>query len=72
MSGEHEDHLREGISCEDCHGGTVSGPTTIRDRALHVNGEVDLALQAGMSVVGRGPVRCSGTCHGEEHASETW
>jgi hypothetical protein len=69
LSGRHEDHLEEGLSCEDCHADTVSDADTIADPALHVNGTADLHLPDTMERTGG---RCTGTCHGETHDRRTW
>ncbi len=68
MSGDHEKHLDEGFQCDECHGPTVSGSTTVIDSSLHVNGVPDLDL---------GPITfdgttCSGSCHGETHNGRRW
>lgn len=69
MSGEHEDHLREGLRCDDCHGGTTADSTSILTPALHVNGTADFEAPAGLSRTGG---TCTGTCHGELHEGEDW
>ena len=48
MSGQHEDHLREGIVCADCHGATLEAGETFAQIALHVNGIIDVQLPVGM------------------------
>jgi len=69
MSGEHEDHLREGIGCHECHSPTVSSSTAISTPALHVDGAVQTGF-AGTITMTAG--RCTGSCHGESHTSESW
>jgi len=69
MSGEHEDHLREGLECADCHGETTSDSRSIADVSLHVNGTVDLSWTG--SVVKTGDT-CNGACHGEDHDDRDW
>ncbi len=69
LSGRHEDHLEEGVSCTDCHGDTVSSATRIEDPSLHVDGEVQVTLPAGMTRAGN---ECTGACHGENHRGEDW
>ncbi|MEQ9501089.1 MAG: c-type cytochrome domain-containing protein [Deltaproteobacteria bacterium] len=69
MSGEHEDHLREGVDCSECHAATVDDASAIVGPMLHVNGTPDLAFPPG--TITRN-VTCSGTCHGEDHDAEDW
>lgn len=70
MSGEHEEHLREGVGCQECHADTTSNGSSIGDPALHVNGVADVVLgEPGMTWSGSS---CNGTCHGENHRDEGW
>lgn len=69
LSGEHEEHLDEHVVCGDCHATTVSGASTIIGPQQHVDGQVQVALPAGMN---RSNGRCTGTCHGENHQSQSW
>lgn len=69
MSGEHEDHVREGVGCHECHSPTTADSTTIRDVALHVDGTVQVAMPDGITRAGS---TCTGRCHGEPHDSEPW
>jgi hypothetical protein len=69
LADEHDEHLDEGVTCDDCHGGVASSRTAIRNPALHVNGRKDVALP---SAVTRNGDRCSGRCHGEGHSNERW
>ena len=71
MSGEHEEHIGEGLSCSNCHGATVSGWDTIIDPSNHVNGQPDIELPSGMTW-SSGDQTCTGTCHSEEHRSRDW
>lgn len=68
MSGEHEDHLREGVACWECHRATADA-TGIVDVTKHVDGTVQVALPPGVTRVG---LTCTGDCHGEEHDREDW
>ncbi len=70
MSGEHEEHLREGIDCEACHAGTVDSSARILGTELHVNGVAD--VQINMGTISRTGETCSGECHGQAHDSEAW
>lgn len=67
MSGEHEDHLRKGLDCSDCHGETVDSTNTIISPALHVNGTPNLDLPLTYS-----GGTCTGSCHNENHQGRHW
>ena len=69
MSGEHADHLEEGLDCHDCHGDTTSDDATIADPSLHPDGEPTLALPGAMV---RSGDTCDGSCHGENHDDRDW
>lgn len=69
MSGEHEEHIDEGVRCAECHGDVVSSAEAILDVSLHVDGTAQVSLPAGMSRSGN---TCTGNCHTEGHASEPW
>lgn len=69
LSGEHGEHLREGVGCDDCHGETASSNSAIKDPTLHVNGSMDLALPSEITYDGN---TCFGDCHGEWHVYEGW
>jgi hypothetical protein len=72
MSGEHAGHLREGITCGECHAGTANAQGTgIAGVALHVNGQKDLQFTAaGFARSAAGT--CQGSCHGETHRGRSW
>ena len=65
LSGEHEEHLRRDVECNDCHGD--GGRQALIE--AHVNGRVDLALPPSIEQRGR---TCTGTCHGEDHEGVAW
>lgn len=69
LSRPHDDHLDEGVGCEECHGATVSAASAIVGRGLHVNGTPDVELPAGMARTGG---LCTGSCHGEAHNGRSW
>ncbi len=69
MSGEHAGHLEDGRTCADCHGPTTADSRTITGPALHVDGDADVTLPAGIT---RSGATCNGTCHGEEHVGRDW
>jgi predicted CxxxxCH...CXXCH cytochrome family protein len=70
LSGRHADHLREGITCSECHP-DAQGNATIDQPELHVNGlkEVD---PAGTITWNAATGRCAGTCHFEGHGNRSW
>jgi predicted CxxxxCH...CXXCH cytochrome family protein len=67
MSGEHADHLEEGLRCSDCHGLTVSNGQVLTGVDNHVNGSVLFDGSVTMS-----GVTCNGSCHGEYHDDRDW
>ena len=67
LSGRHDDHLEEGLDCDECHG-DVSG-FTITDPDSHVNGEVDVDLPSSITYSGG---TCDGSCHFEFHNNRVW
>ncbi len=69
LSGEHGDHLREGMHCQECHADAVTNNTTIRDVTLHINGTVDLDMGGEITWSGG---TCTGVCHSENHRGEDW
>ena len=71
LSGEHEDHIDEGLVCMDCHDtADRHGEWSIVRPEQHMNGQVDLALPATLTRAANGD--CNGTCHGEDHSSRDW
>jgi len=68
LSGEHDEHLEEGVDCDDCHGDTVDRNDNIVGPDRHVDGDVDLAMDE-LSWNGNS---CDGDCHGEGHDNEHW
>lgn len=72
LSGQHAEHLGEGVQCYECHGGTVDRGGAIVGTVLHVNGVRDVVFAAG--TIARAPAdgRCSGSCHGERHDGRDW
>lgn len=69
LSGEHGEHLGEGVSCEDCHGEVVVSRDEIRTPSLHVNGRKDFTMPDEIT---ESDLRCSGRCHGERHSQDRW
>lgn len=69
LSGEHSEHLGEGVACWDCHGNTTQDAQTINNPALHVNGRVNVQMPNGITYNGN---TCTGSCHGEGHSAERW
>jgi predicted CxxxxCH...CXXCH cytochrome family protein len=68
LSGDHADHREDGLSCDDCHGDAASN-TTFDVPAEHVNGEINLDLPTGITMVDN---HCTGSCHGEYHDNKNW
>jgi predicted CxxxxCH...CXXCH cytochrome family protein len=75
MSGEHEEHMRRGAVCAQCHGATVDATQNVIDPSLHVNGSVQLQPEPPV-VWDANTKTCAGTCHiGEReeiHESASW
>jgi predicted CxxxxCH...CXXCH cytochrome family protein len=70
MSGEHKKHVwEEGALCSDCHGSVVTGGQAITGPLLHVNGDLDVDVLSTLNWNGS---RCTGSCHGEGHPSDSW
>ena len=70
MSGEHREHLGEGVRCYECHSQVTNQGLDILAADLHVNGQPDVHIrEAGIT---RNGSRCSGSCHGEGHNNESW
>jgi hypothetical protein len=69
MSGMHSHHLEDGVTCAECHGDTTADSRTIADAALHVDGDVDLALPSTIIQTG---ATCTGFCHTQEHEGRSW
>jgi predicted CxxxxCH...CXXCH cytochrome family protein len=71
MSGEHRVHLRDRVTCGECHAGTSDlGGTSIVNVANHVNGTKDIMFTAANFT--RTASGCNGTCHGERHLNRRW
>lgn len=71
LSDPHEDHLEEGVTCDQCHSATATARgTAILDPGRHVNGTIDVVLASGTLTRENGT--CTGSCHGEEHGGRLW
>lgn len=70
LSGQHREHLREGVRCSDCHGRVASSHTAIATAALHVNGTVEVDFPPNS--ITRSGGRCTGLCHFRLHFNESW
>jgi predicted CxxxxCH...CXXCH cytochrome family protein len=68
MSGEHETHLQEGVTCSECHGQTTDAAQNIVGPTYHVNGIVEM-VPVGVQYDG---TTCQGACHGHNHGNDTW
>jgi predicted CxxxxCH...CXXCH cytochrome family protein len=67
VTGSHSKHMAGGTSfslgCAACHSATVSGDTTLSNKANHVNYKVDVAMATGTySATGHKPGAAVGTC----------
>jgi predicted CxxxxCH...CXXCH cytochrome family protein len=81
-TGEHSRHMGAGLNCSDCHSGIATGSgrapssnSQIVGPSLHVNGTVNVVIAPANSITTSGSGasrRCSGSCHGTSHSSETW
>jgi mono/diheme cytochrome c family protein len=60
-SGRHAKHLREAVSCANCHGTGYSTSSVVA--ALHNNGVKNLASNTAWNATTRS---CSNSCHGKE------
>lgn len=69
LSGRHRTHLREGITCDECHSGIVNDASAIIGPDLHVDGLKQVVF-AGTGVTRNNG--CTGTCHNERHTNQTW
>ncbi len=76
MSGAHNHHLtKAGINCTHCHFGTVAtDPSVVSGKDLHLNGKPDpiFSADSGDTVYTAATKKCTGTCHGKNHAALTW
>lgn len=69
-TGEHGQHSREGIACDQCHSETAQGSNAIGNVANHVNGTIDVAIAVAGFTFQAGT--CTGSCHGENHRGRRW
>ena len=72
MSGEHREHLKEGLNCGNCHLDVTSDGASIWTPALHVDGVKQIRFTDRLISYDTGTGRCAGECHGEEHDDERW
>lgn len=69
MTGRHAKHVKEGLGCYECHSGVFNDQYEPVDGSLHVNGQPNVKMPAGITYSGAG---CTGTCHGEYHMNPSW
>jgi hypothetical protein len=69
LSGAHNKHMQANVPCAGCHVDIVGPDDAILMPGRHVDGQVDVRLQDGMS---NSTGTCEGTCHGEVHAGRRW
>ena len=72
MSGEHRKHLQEGFNCGNCHLDVTENGLSIRGPILHVDGTRQIRFTDTRITYNPATGRCSGSCHGENHQSESW
>lgn len=73
MSGEHRKHLRQNITCSDCHKAVVNaGGDAIVDTMLHLNGSKEIELADATITTNNNGLTCDGSCHGDNHNNENW
>lgn len=68
MSGRHQLHLDEGMSCSECHLSVVDANQVIINPAHHVDG---IAEFQALTVAYAGG-SCTGNCHDRDHVAENW
>ncbi len=74
MSGPHSGHLASstGITCGDCHAATTTNGTTIANKAVHVDGKVDVSIPTTGITWDATTHTCTGTCHNVSHNGLGW
>lgn len=68
MSGRHQVHLNNGVTCSECHQSVVDAAGQIIGPTLHVQGAKDVVAPGAPYVAGT----CTGNCHGENHNNRSW
>jgi hypothetical protein len=71
LNGEHREHVKHKVECQECHNSVVSGETNIIAPELHVDGSLQLEIKDS-NVTMSDDLRCTGACHGENHRDERW
>jgi predicted CxxxxCH...CXXCH cytochrome family protein len=71
-TGEHRDHDHDAYPCTECHADTSNSAGAIVGADVHVDGSVDVVMNGALNSVSWTGSRCSGSCHGEGHSSESW
>ncbi len=72
MSGEHRKHLKENLTCGNCHLDVTEDGVAIRGPLLHVDGLNQIRFTDTRITYNPTTGRCAGNCHGESHSSERW
>lgn len=73
MSGQHERHLDEGRECFECHDQTINTQDEITGNGrLHVDGKADVNFYSDTNMQITAELRCTGSCHGEQHNGRSW
>jgi len=70
MSGEHDKHLEEGITCSECHPSADATGTAITSTRHHLDGQVQVDPSLAGITYDNGS--CTGTCHAEQHNGRSW
>ncbi|TFH30874.1 MAG: CxxxxCH/CxxCH domain-containing protein [Deltaproteobacteria bacterium] len=77
-SGEHDEHIDEGVQCRECHNMDRATPGAQNHFAFlgttTMEGPASDTFQdsTGNVVYNTTANRCTGRCHGEDHESERW
>ena len=65
LSGAHNNHLKLSMfTCSTCHSDVILSDNTIKDKSLHINGQVDILINQGNYNKETGT--CSVSCHQSE------
>ncbi|MEZ4237251.1 MAG: c-type cytochrome domain-containing protein [Myxococcota bacterium] len=69
LGGEHGEHLREGVDCQECHPDVDNVGISVPDQHVDGTKQVD---PAGSITWDAANGTCSGTCHFEGHSNRHW
>jgi predicted CxxxxCH...CXXCH cytochrome family protein len=71
-TGGHRDHDHDRYPCAECHAATSNSAGAIIGANVHVDGSVDVEMNAALNSVSWTGSRCTGSCHGDGHSNEGW